>query len=205
MAAFGQHTGCKESSTKPMRTFSNRTARQATENRFMWLTYAMIVLLLVLLFIWWWQTARFNPDQSEANVQADITPVLTAEPQVNPIETESQPEPATAEQLNEMLEQLVPVEDKSAEATETEPAVVADQLEMRFSDNCWVDVVDAQGNRIAFGTKQAGYIMQLSGKAPFVVTLGNPSVVNINFNQQAFDMSALPAGRVAKFTIPESE
>jgi cytoskeleton protein RodZ len=205
MAAFGQHTGCKESSTKPMRTFSNRTARQATENRFMWLTYAMIVLLLVLLFIWWWQTARFNPDQSEANVQADITPVLTAEPQVNPIETESQPEPATAEQLNEMLEQLVPVEDKSAEATETEPAVVADQLEMRFSDNCWVDVVDAEGNRIAFGTKQAGYIMQLSGKAPFVVTLGNPSVVNINFNQQAFDMSALPAGRVAKFTIPESE
>jgi cytoskeleton protein RodZ len=205
MAAFGQHTGCKESSTKPMRTFSNRTANQATENRFMWLTYAMIALLLVLLFIWWWQTARLNPDQSEANGQADITPVLTAEPQANPIEAESQPEPATAEQLNEMLEQLVPVEDKSAEATETEPVVVADQLEMRFSDNCWVDVVDAEGNRIAFGTKQAGYIMQLSGKAPFVVTLGNPSVVNINFNQQAFDMSALPAGRVAKFTIPESE
>jgi cytoskeleton protein RodZ len=205
MAAFGQHTGCKESSTKPMRTFSNRTANQATENRFMWLTYAMIALLLVLLFIWWWQTARLNPDQSEANGQADITPVLTAEPQANPIEAESQPEPATAEQLNEMLEQLVPVEDKSAEVTETEPVVVADQLEMRFSDNCWVDVVDAEGNRIAFGTKQAGYIMQLSGKAPFVVTLGNPSVVNINFNQQAFDMSALPAGRVAKFTIPESE
>ena len=76
---------------------------------------------------------------------------------------------------------------------------------MRFSENCWIDVVDADGNRVAYGTKQAGYIMQLTGTAPFVITLGNPSVVTINFNQQAFDMSAFPGGRVAKFTIPESE
>ena len=105
----------------------------------------------------------------------------------------------------QLLEQLTP-----AEAQPVEPAGVmapddVAQLEMRFSANCWVDVVDADGNRVAYGTKQAGYIMQLTGKAPFVVTLGNPSVVTINFNQQAVDMSALPAGRVAKFTIPESE
>lgn len=209
MAAFGHHTGCKQSSTKPMRTFSNRTAKQATENRFMWLTYAMIGLLIVLFFIWWWQTARLTPEQNDMAVQTEPTAVLTVEAQTDPleaaIEAVPEPEPATAEQLNEMLEQLVPAEEKAA----TEPEVLSppetDQLEMRFSDNCWVDVVDAEGNRIAYGTKQAGYIMQLSGKAPFIVTLGNPSVVSISFNQQAFDMSELPAGRVAKFTIPESE
>ena len=138
---------------------------------------------------------------------------MTAEPQ-----TELPAAPATAEQdvsmgsaadnaiteqqLNEMLQQLVP---QSAELAPVAEVPQLDTLEMRFSENCWIDVVDADGNRVAYGTKQAGYIMQLTGTAPFVITLGNPSVVTINFNQQAVDMSALPAGRVAKFTIPESE
>jgi cytoskeleton protein RodZ len=199
MAAFTQQTGSQQSVAKPMRTFSNRTAKQATENRFMWLTYAMIALLLVLLFIWWWQTARVTPTDS-----SDNTVLTVPQPPVN-AEPATEPALPTPEQLTELLEQLTPQEVSPAPVTEPAPDVVQDQLEMRFSDNCWVDVVDAEGNRIAYGTKQAGYIMQLSGKAPFVVTLGNPSVVAINFNQQAVDMSALPAGRVAKFTIPESE
>jgi cytoskeleton protein RodZ len=199
MAAFGQHTGYQQSTAKPMRTFSNRTGRQATENRFMWLTYAIIALLLLLLFIWWWQTARIAP-QSDADTGIPEMPQQA-------VETSLAEEPAmpTPEQLTELLEQLTPAQSSVTETMETVPDVILDQLEMRFSENCWVDVVDAQGNRVAYGTKQAGYIMQLSGKAPFVVTLGNPSVVKINFNQQAVDMSALPAGRVAKFTIPESE
>jgi cytoskeleton protein RodZ len=197
MAAFGRQTGCVGSSAKPMRTFSNREAKQATENRFMWLTYAIIALLLLLLFIWWWQTARLVPDTTaapEPAEQVEAAPLITA--------AEVPPAP-TPEQLHELLGQLMPVAEP--EAVETDVQLLPDQLEMRFSENCWVDVVDAEGNRVAYGTKQAGYVMQLSGIAPFVVTLGNPGVVQINFNQQPFDMSALPAGRVAKFSIPESE
>ena len=202
MAAFGQQTGCQQSSPKPMRTFSNRTAKQATENRFMWLTYAMIALLLVLLFIWWWQTERLssttdmdNSTEAVAVINSDV--VTTAE--LDDIEM------PTPEQVTELLEQLTPETATLAESPTlvTEPEL--DQLEMRFSQNCWVNVVDAEGNRVAYGTKQAGYIMQLTGTAPFTVTLGNPSVVEIMFNQKVIDMSALPAGRVAKFSIPESE
>jgi cytoskeleton protein RodZ len=199
MAAFGSQTGYQQSSTKPMRTFSNRTAKQATENRFMWLTYAIIALLLVLLFVWWWQSAgpaMPAPKPVTAVSEAPATEwVSDAEPEL--------PAP-TPEQLNDMLEQLTPADPTLAAEEDVAPAPLVDQLEMRFSENCWVDVVDAEGNRVAYGTKQAGYVMQLTGKAPFVVTLGNPSVVSINFNQQAVDMSAFPAGRVAKFTIPES-
>ena len=56
MAVVGQQSGGESIKTKPMRTFSNRTAKQATENRFMWLTYAIIALLLIMLFVWWWQS-----------------------------------------------------------------------------------------------------------------------------------------------------
>lgn len=199
MAAFGQTTGCQQSNAKPMRTFSNRTAKQATENRFMWLTYAIIVLLLVLLFVWWWQTNKPADTIAESPAPAAVQTMPTT---AELVPQQIQPTP---EQISELLEQLAP---EPEQATEPETVITVpevDQLEMRFSENCWVDVTDAEGNRIAYGTKQAGYIMQLTGKAPFVVTLGNPSVVSITFNQQAVDMSALAAGRVAKFTIPESE
>lgn len=196
MAAFSRQTGCVASSAKPMRTFSNREAKQATENRFMWLTYAIIALLLLLLFIWWWQTARPVSDSASAPVETVAIPEIAAA-EVAPV--------ATPEQLHELLDQLMPSAEPVAAEPEPEAQLLPDQLEMRFSANCWVDVVDAEGNRVAYGTKQAGYVMQLTGKAPFVVTLGNPGVVQISYNQQPFDMSALPAGRVAKFSIPESE
>lgn len=199
MTAFGSSTGCQQSSPKPMRTFSNRTAKQATENRFMWLTYAIIALLLVLLFVWWWQTGKqvFTTEDSPLPAAAETAPTAAGQ-----VQQQIQPTP---EQITELLEQLVPEPEQTAVAEDIVSVPEADQLEMRFSENCWVDVTDAEGNRVAYGTKQAGYIMQLSGKAPFVVTLGNPSVVSITFNQQAVDTSALAAGRVAKFTIPESE
>lgn len=211
MAAFGKHTGCQQSSAKPMRTFSNRTARQATENRFMWLTYAIIVLLLFMLFIWWWQSRDAMPtgaaSPSGTSISAEQPGMAVTEPPAESVNTDSEQlaTAVTPEQLNQMLEQLVPAEEVIASAAQEIAEPAQDQLEMRFTENCWVDVVDAQGNRIAFGTKQAGYIMQVSGKAPFVVTLGNPSVVQINVNQQAFDLSSFAAGRVAKFTIPESD
>lgn len=199
MAAFGESTGCQQSSAKPMRTFSNRTAKQATENRFMWLTYAIVGLLLVLLFVWWWQTDNMTVF-SDSNTPAVVEPTISTAAELVP--ESIQP---TAAQITELLEQLAPEPEESIPPADSMPVPELDQLDMRFNENCWVDVTDAEGNRIAYGTKQAGYIMQLSGKAPFVVTLGNPSVVTITFNQQAVDMSAFAAGRVAKFTIPESE
>lgn len=202
MAVVGQQSGGESIKTKPMRTFSNRTAKQATENRFMWLTYAIIALLLIMLFVWWWQS-ELSAGTSTAALDNQITPDVIGHQQAD--ETEVALAEPTAEQLAAMLQQLSD-SDQASVASEPDPIVAQlDQLEMRFSANCWVDVIDAEGNRVAYGTKQAGYIMQLSGAAPFVVTLGNPSVVQINFNQQAVDMSALPGGRVAKFSIPESE
>lgn len=208
LAAYGKH-GAEHSKAKPMRTFSNRAAHQATENRFMWLTYGIITLLLILLFIWWWQSERGDAGPvSEQPSVVNRDAVLSATPEATSIAAENsaysaaQPSP---EQLVSMLEQLSETMPSSDVPDNNENAPAIDSLEMRFSANCWVNVVDAEGNRVAYGTKQSGYVMQLQGKAPFDVTLGNPSVVQIHFNQQTVDMSSFPGGRVAKFRIPESE
>lgn len=71
-----------------------------------------------------------------------------------------------------------------------------------FSGDCWVNIFDATGERIAWGVKKSGYIMTISGEAPLKITLGRPELASIMFNEQPIDMSNFNAGNIAKFTLP---
>ncbi|WP_019675672.1 RodZ domain-containing protein [Arsukibacterium perlucidum] len=215
LTAFEQQSTGSSDQAKPMRTFSNRAELQATENRFMWLTYAIGFILVLMLVVWWWQTASPSADSAaeqqelSASVAADnsnlaegsATAATTdSEPDISRASAEPEPGSASAFVAAEPLPELA-----SPVATEASMLSQPDVITMEFSDNCWIDVLDADGNRIAYGTKETGYRMTVSGKAPFVVTLGNPSVVRVTLNNQPFDMSSLPAGRVAKFTLAEPD
>ena len=71
-----------------------------------------------------------------------------------------------------------------------------------FSGDCWVNIYDATGERIAWGVKKSGYVMQISGQAPFSITLGKPELVQIDYNDVPVDMTAFNAGNIAKFSLP---
>lgn len=71
-----------------------------------------------------------------------------------------------------------------------------------FSGDCWVNIYDATGERIAWGVKKSGYIMRISGQAPFSITLGKPELVQIDYNDVSVDMTAFNAGNIAKFSLP---
>ena len=71
-----------------------------------------------------------------------------------------------------------------------------------FSGDCWVNISDATGERIAWGVKKSGYVMSISGQAPFSITLGRPELVQINYNDVPVDMSVFNAGNIAKFSLP---
>jgi cytoskeleton protein RodZ len=71
-----------------------------------------------------------------------------------------------------------------------------------FSGDCWVNIYDATGERIAWGVKKSGYIMKISGQEPFSVTLGKPELVQIDYNDVSVDMSTFNAGNIAKFSLP---
>jgi cytoskeleton protein RodZ len=230
LTAFELQNGGSAGPAKPMRTFSNRAEIQATENRFMWVTYAMGFILVLMLVLWWWQTAspvasddalqprlvEQTPEQQQAEQQQAEPPQTRDEKPDNstavahvqnevPANGESDiPERASDAEPLSLPDFINP--DTMPALVETSSVVAKDAvIAMVFADNCWIDVLDAAGNRIAYGTKQAGYSMTVTGKAPFVVTLGNPSVVKITINNQPFDMSSLPSGRVAKFTLAEPD
>ncbi len=71
-----------------------------------------------------------------------------------------------------------------------------------FSGDCWVNIFDATGERIAWGVKKLGYEMTITGQAPLTVTLGKPELAAIVFNGQLIDMSEFNKGNIAKFTLP---
>ena len=71
-----------------------------------------------------------------------------------------------------------------------------------FSGDCYVNIFDATGERIAYGLKKSGYVMTISGVAPLNITIGRPDLVAISFDGQAVDMSMYSGGNIAKFNLP---
>ncbi len=231
LSRFEQAHKVQSSPVKVMKTFSNRQAKQQTEARFMWLTYVIAAILLASLAIWLWQGARDFTGFADNQLQSDtlIAEDANLPLQDNPVQTESANDVDNAP-INEATTDSIPVAEMRDETDITQPVDAAsaliepvlpvaslepplqssvleqnnadlDRLKMTFSDECWIDVLDSKGERIAFGTKQGGYVMELNSQGPFTITLGNPGVVSIEINGQPFDMSGFPGGRVAKFTL----
>jgi len=74
-------------------------------------------------------------------------------------------------------------------------------LSISFTGDCWVRIQDANDKVLALGIKSAGTSLQLSGKAPFNLTLGKASAVQLTYNGDAVDLSNYPDSRAAKLTL----
>lgn len=213
LAAYERHHGNQSIEPRAMHSFSNRTEKEATESRFMLLTYLVGAILLGLLVLWWWQTHWLTDDTNAAvseHVSAPLEMETAVEPEATPASvTDAQLVPEQPELIMPIVESAVLSEAASSALALGHETLLADapildsqQLTMRFADDCWIDVVDADGSRVAFGTKRAGYQLQVQGRPPFTVTLGNPSVVEITLDAEPVDMSGFRSGRVAKFSVP---
>lgn len=92
-------------------------------------------------------------------------------------------------------------------AQEAEPAPVAEAvtsgLQLTFSGDCWIDIRDATGKRLETGIKKSGDVLNLDGAEPYKLVLGAPSVVKINYKGEPVDLSQYPAGKVARFKLPQ--
>ena len=77
------------------------------------------------------------------------------------------------------------------------------RLEMLFERDCWIEVRDAQGTKLAFGLAKAGSFREVVGEPPFRVLLGDSGAVVLLLNGvtvAAADYGAAD-GRPARFTL----
>lgn len=138
-----------------------------------------------------------NNDVKTPEQQAQSVVNTAIEPLIDDNLTESIVSEGTAE--NSLASQ----EESSSAASTIEKAELT-QVVFTFSGDCWVNIYDALGERIAWGIKKTGYVMTIDAQAPLKITIGKPELVKIDFGGESIDMSVYPEGHIAKLTLPLS-
>ncbi|PKH00604.1 RodZ domain-containing protein [Paraglaciecola sp. MB-3u-78] len=214
-----------------LQSFSRRVAHQANDDKLMLVTYLILAAIIALVVIWWFQqsptetTASNEVNYPETVVKNDISQeALPIEETLNsdtatliPTENNGNTSLDDAAVSEELLtgNQSIPSDGESGtsslgiltDATETTVVETAAPVKLifEFSGDCWMNLTDATGEKIAYGVKVKDRVMPVTGIPPFEVTLGAPEVVKIRYAGEFIDMSFLPSGRIAKFDLPLSE
>ena len=222
--------GVAEVQRSEMQSFSNLTEKEAEHSRIMWLSYIIAAVLIGLMILWWQQEPKQVVDEKLLDKQP-VTIQSTAQKseQVNDKIAVSENDRITEEISTKTSTVLPSNDDKKEEISEdsfavtqveTSTAAMLDTSTQEpqpdiitidvstavftFSGDCWVNIYDATGERIAWGVKKSGYVMTITGKAPLKITLGKPELAAIVFNDEPIDMSGFNVGNIAKFTLPLS-
>lgn len=111
-------------------------------------------------------------------------------------ESAEKTEAITKEQVNAQKVLL----DKEVAA---ENALATASLQLTFSADCWAEIFDAKGKRLAFNLYKKGSLLTVNGVAPFKLKLGDPSAVVIQYQNKIFEHE-FEAGRTVRFSIPQS-
>ena len=122
--------------------------------------------------------------------QETLTAVVEAQESVSPVAEEPEVE-AVAEQVEAEEQQVVEVAVDEAAVEETLGAAPAgtNQLKIIVHAETWIDVKDAGGDQLVRDLVRADQTLNLTGKAPFAVFLGNGHGVELIYDDQTIDIS----------------
>lgn len=77
-----------------------------------------------------------------------------------------------------------------------------ESLQLSFSGECWTEVFDVTGKRLAFNLYKEGAVLTVLGRAPFKLKLGDPSVVAIQYQDKKVEREFV-TGRTVTFSVPQ--
>ncbi len=99
------------------RSFSKRTAKEATENRFMWVTYFVIAVFVVLLVLGFWQSRFGGSGSGSALPMAQTDETMLASEEVKPVNAQ----PYQQTEQPEAQQNRIPVTQLDHSPTATDP------------------------------------------------------------------------------------
>lgn len=185
--------------------------------------------VLLVIFVWWFGGDDSEPRQAasasaDASTAIDEPALAVVEPRVaesaaQAVVAASDEDAPTSPKLivsnaaaqsnpSEVVASVpdaVPSPPAVPAATEIrdEVAAVPGELLFRFSDECWVEVRDADGDVLVADLKSAGAVLRVSGRAPFKVLLGNAAAATLNFGDETVEVPRRPGRTTARFTVGE--
>jgi len=209
----------------------NNVALAVEKKGFPWLKSVFIIILFVISWFAYqqWQQSEANLEDSASNDLVDSSQPAIESELIEPLQnnsfSDSVVEPISASKLNNTDIELA-IEETTVEPTEQiegavnsvigEETIVEDintlaeviatnsvetHIELQFTEECWVNVKDADGQSLLNKLMNANTRADLSGLAPLSVSLGRASAVSMKVNDTAFDFTPYTSGNVARFTI----
>lgn len=81
-----------------------------------------------------------------------------------------------------------------------------DRITMVVNIDCWIEIFDADNEKVFYDLARAGQTLQLSGTAPFSVLLGNADAATVEFNNAPFDFTPYITGiGIARFVLGQDQ
>lgn len=153
-----------------------------------------------------------NITDEPASLQ-NVTVMPETQQDINEVEQLVSPEPEAlvdteqakqnTEGMTEQASDSVASQDTEQKMDDNVAASASGQasLDLRFTDDCWVQVKDADDKVLLKKLMTKNDSIVLTGTAPFNVMLGRASVSQVRFNDKLFDPSAFTQKDVARFTL----
>ena len=163
---------------------------------------AVIIVILVAASAYWWfavqsQTADLQETSPEPVPEAAPEESVSLRPIKETVVRASAPE--STEPLDD--EPAAEVRQPAAQP-QNDQADGDIVLSMDFSGDCWTEISDATGRRLFFDMGRDGRSVEVTGRAPFAVLLGNVDNVDVRVNGNEFPITTTnPGGRTARLTI----
>lgn len=153
---------------------------------------ALILLLVLALLGYLWMTGTLTN-----LVTSSPTDSALREPAGEEITSPSDVDNAATNFADAALEQP---DEALASAPE---AVGENQLVLNFAQTSWVDIRDADDNRLAYKSYAQGEQLTVSSENAMSVFIGNADGVSAQYNGEDFDITPYREGVYAKFNLGE--
>ncbi|SDN44950.1 RodZ domain-containing protein [Vreelandella arcis] len=164
--------------------------------------------------------AASEPDPTTSNAAARDDAMdneVAAEGSTNDTETNVDPADPTLLDDNQQADQATGLaatdneSDDNANATSDDANADTDsgdvdsnRLTLTFNEQSWTEIIDANNQRVLVGLQQPGTSAEVEGQAPFRLTVGNVTGVEMRYQGEAVDLtSRAGANNVARFTLGE--
>jgi len=167
-------------------------------NRYISITPPKLIvsLALIISFLFLWYTGLLG-DLFGVKRGTEVIPIsVSQEPsdiQTNDVDVAS---------VNESLVSDLNQTEEQQSAAVAEPIdKVLHELTLNFSQTSWVDIRDANDNRLAYKSYAAGEKLDVSSEDKLSVFLGNAEGVSAVYNGDELDISSYREGVYAKFVL----
>ncbi len=213
---FNHYMGSLRKTTDQFIEPTRRINLQQRSNKTPVLWGVLFVLIAIGVAAYWFSrdvepsaetSALFDQELSERQAESEELAQTTRTVLANRLNPVAEV-PATPEEVDlpvasdgDVVESSAVVESQATDQALTAVPTGTDQLSIELTEDCWIEVIDRDGELDFKSLAAAGDNLELQGQAPFTIKFGNARGASLSFNGKPFDIPVLPGRKTVEFTV----